>query len=236
MPLAPAASALAAAATAAAAEQAAAAVAEVDEPPRLFQLPEEEVERTPVSVQIHHLGQYKFKGNPQALQMVNVMLTALAGRLPLLPKDPPKGKGGRVAEKDGIVATCDANMPILAREYRNRVPLHILEHTELFPAVHAVPSSPRRQISAALRSASMPIRNYSMQRNRSPVPVQQSRLQDLQVSDDEGFNCHTSDGSVESALIVCCCCHSGCHCKHLHVVMHAWESEPHHTFMYSVSC
>jgi hypothetical protein len=133
-----------------------------------------------VSVQVYHLGQYKFKGNPQPLSMVNVTLTALAGRLPLLPKDPPKGKGGRVAEKEGIVGTCDANMPTLAREYRNCVPLHILEHTELIAAVHPVPSSPRRQISAALRSASMPIRNYSM-RNRSPVPMQQSRLQDLQV-------------------------------------------------------
>ena len=94
-----------------------------------------------------HLGLYKFKGNPQPLPMVNITLTSLAGRLPLLPKDPPKGKGGRVAAREGLVAACEANIPTLAQAYRARVPQHILEDLQFsIPALHPVPSSPRRQV------------------------------------------------------------------------------------------
>lgn len=106
--------------------------------------------------------------------MVNVTLASLSGRLPLYPEDPPKGKGGRVAAKEGLAASCEATMPSLAQAYRARVPQHILERLpEYIAAVRgggvggggggggwggfdAPGVSPRRPTAAALRSASMP--------------------------------------------------------------------------------
>lgn len=165
------------------------AAAEAEQAPRLFQLPQDQVQRAPVSVEVHQLGLFKFKGNPQPLAMVDMTLASLVGRLPLLPKDPPKGKGGRVAAREGLVMRCEAHLPVLAQLYRARVPAHVLERNEFIAAVHPMgPGSPRQQVNAALRSASMPTRSYS-QHNRSPrLPgqQQQQRMQDLQLAAMEG--------------------------------------------------
>lgn len=165
-----------------------AAAAEAEQAPRLFQLAQDQVQRAPVAVEVYQLGLFKFKGSPQPLAMVDVTLASLAGRLPLLPKDPPKGKGGRVAAKEGLVTRCEAHLPVLAQLYRARVPAHVLERNEFIAAVHPTgPGSPRRQVNAALRSASMPTRSYS-QHSRSPcLPgQQQQRMQDLQLAAMEG--------------------------------------------------
>jgi hypothetical protein len=168
--------------------------------PRLFQLPAEQVDRAPAAVQVYHLGLYKFKGSPQPLPMVNVTLASLAGRVPLFPKDPPKGKGGRVSAREGLAASCAAaRLPALAQAYRACVPLHVLERAEFIAALHGVDGggggavgggnlgSPRTQqqrllgqFAASMRSASMPpVRNYSSSssaRGRPPLPNLGSNL------------------------------------------------------------
>jgi hypothetical protein len=184
------------------------AALEVEQPPRLFELPEQQVPRAPVAVEVHHLGFYKFKGSPQPLQMVNVTLASLSGRLLLLPSAPPKGKGDRVSAKSGLAASCELAIPSLAQAYRAHVPQHILQQAELIPALHPIPSSPRRQISAALRAASMPSArgsnnsntyrssdyhygsggggsSSSVRRNRPPALALQ-QLSDLQLAAMEG--------------------------------------------------
>lgn len=166
--------------------------AEEEPQPRLFQLPPEQVERVPSAVQVYHLGLYKFKGSPQPLPMVNVTLASLAGRVPLFPKDPPKGKGGRVSGREGLASSCAAaSLPALAQAYRARVPLHVLERAEFIAALHAPggggvggggnPGSPRTQQQRALgqfatsmRSASMPpVRSYSSSARGRPPPALQ---------------------------------------------------------------
>lgn len=131
-----------------------------DAPQRMFGL--RHVPRLAVEVQAHHLGSFKFKGNPEPLQMVNVMLAGLAGRSYFFPKDPPKGKGNRVAANEGLAGVAVAPLPTLAAQYRARVPHHILEHA---PTPAAAPQT-KQQLRGQLHASSMPV-----QRSRTMAAV-----------------------------------------------------------------
>uniref|UniRef100_A0A383VRV6 Guanylate cyclase domain-containing protein n=1 Tax=Tetradesmus obliquus TaxID=3088 RepID=A0A383VRV6_TETOB len=117
-----------------------------------------EVPRVPVAVSAHHLGSFRFKGNPQPLQMVNVMAASLAGRAALFPADPPKGKGNRVAAGEGLAGSAVAQLPTLALQYRARVPHHVLELVPATPLAGAVGAAdPKGLLRGQLRTASMPV-------------------------------------------------------------------------------
>jgi len=125
-------------------------------PKRVFGL--SQVPRSSVSVEVHHLGLFKFKGNPQPLEMVNVMLSSLGGRAGFFPLDPPKGKGGRVAERAGLAGSVMAPLPVVAAQYRARVPLYILQSSAVQEHLNSGFLSP-----GGLRTNSLPARrSYSV--------------------------------------------------------------------------
>lgn len=67
-----------------------------------------------------HLGTFVFKGTSQA-DMVSVTTAALTGRHALLPDEPPKGKGKRIAHRTGPAGTAVALLPdLLAGSLRDR--------------------------------------------------------------------------------------------------------------------
>jgi hypothetical protein len=84
--------------------------------------------RRPVRVEAHWAGRYRFKGNPAPVDLVSVTPASLAGRLALLPPDPPKGKGVRLHSRCGLAFAAEgAMLPALPQMYRARVPQHVLE-------------------------------------------------------------------------------------------------------------
>ena len=84
--------------------------------------------RRPVRVEAHWAGRYRFKGNPEPVDLVAVTPASLAGRLALLPPDPPKGKGVRLHSRCGLALASDGSMlPALPDMYRARVPAHVLD-------------------------------------------------------------------------------------------------------------
>jgi hypothetical protein len=93
---------------------------------QVFSLPG--VPMSPAAVEVQHLGAFKFKGGAmQQMQMANVTLASLTGRVRFIPEQPPKGKGERVALGKGAAAQGHAPLPTLVQQYRARVPAHILE-------------------------------------------------------------------------------------------------------------
>lgn len=65
-------------------------------------------------------GLFKFKGNPEPVEMVCVIPARLSGRLSKLPREPPKGKGNRLEERSGLADATLVLLPTLADEYRQR--------------------------------------------------------------------------------------------------------------------
>eukprot|EP00877_Chromochloris_zofingiensis_P010007 jgi/Chrzof1/525/Cz01g19010.t1 len=72
----------------------------------------------PAVVMAYSLGSFRFKGNPNALDMVHVTVKQLSGRV--FPADPPKGKGQRLEAKSGLVDTCEVSLPAFAADLRHR--------------------------------------------------------------------------------------------------------------------
>ncbi|KAI8476209.1 MAG: hypothetical protein J3K34DRAFT_271511 [Monoraphidium minutum] len=63
-------------------------------------------------VRAHHLGTYVFKGS-DPIPMVALTTAALSPRMELMPRDEPKGKGRRVAERAGVADGAVAPLPDL---------------------------------------------------------------------------------------------------------------------------
>jgi hypothetical protein len=61
------------------------------------------------AVEVHRLGMFKFKGNPEPIELVHITLAALAARR--YPSEPPKGKGNRLEARSGLVATATVALP-----------------------------------------------------------------------------------------------------------------------------
>jgi hypothetical protein len=68
------------------------------------------VPRRVVSVRCLHLGTFRFKG-ADTVDMVWVTTTSLAARHGLMPREEPKGKGRRVAERSGTADAALASLP-----------------------------------------------------------------------------------------------------------------------------
>ncbi|GLI65643.1 hypothetical protein VaNZ11_009242 [Volvox africanus] len=66
----------------------------------------------------YRIGVFRFKGNPEPLQMAHVVLEHLAGRR--FPNDAPKGKGAKVSDSSGLLDECDTTLPDLASSLRDR--------------------------------------------------------------------------------------------------------------------
>lgn len=89
-----------------------------------------DVATLPVPVEVQCLGGFRFKGGAyQQLQMANLTLCSLSGRAQYIPRDPPKGKGERVALARPSAPSAQGLVPLPAvvQQYRSRVPPHILE-------------------------------------------------------------------------------------------------------------
>jgi len=69
-----------------------------------------------MAVSLFRTGVFRFKGNPNDINMVYATTDALSGRS--FPSEPPKGKGGRVAEASGHVMTVAAMLPDVAQKYK----------------------------------------------------------------------------------------------------------------------
>lgn len=71
---------------------------------------------TPFEVYAYRTGIFKFKGNPEEIEMVYVALAQLSGRS--FPSEPPKGKGNRIAALSGKALSSVGMFPELLRTLR----------------------------------------------------------------------------------------------------------------------
>lgn len=68
------------------------------------------------SVSAIRLGAYLYKGSPDEIQMVHLILESMLGRR--FPADPPKGKGNRVSVSTGLAGFAPTvELPNIARRY-----------------------------------------------------------------------------------------------------------------------
>ncbi|KIY91248.1 hypothetical protein MNEG_16716 [Monoraphidium neglectum] len=94
------------------------------EPPGAPRYVLRDVPKAVARVEVHACGLYRFKGNPLPVELVHVTMTSLSGRV--YPSEPPRGKGGRLEDRAGLIAAGPAPLPALAREYRRRTPAFVL--------------------------------------------------------------------------------------------------------------
>jgi hypothetical protein len=59
---------------------------------------------TAYTIHVTQVGLFQVKGDPRPTEVVQLSAAHLNGRLPLLPKDPPKGKGTRLQARSSCVA------------------------------------------------------------------------------------------------------------------------------------
>ncbi|KAG1677744.1 hypothetical protein FOA52_001056 [Chlamydomonas sp. UWO 241] len=103
---------------------------------------------------ITDIGSFRFKGSLQVLPMVNVCLASLAKRT--LPREPPKGKGGRVRDGTGA-PLARVRVPLLTALHRYRQRLLALPSAAAVAAAAAA-EAPHRSAPSFARAATLVMR------------------------------------------------------------------------------
>lgn len=94
-----------------------------------------------------HLGTYTFKGT-DPLEMVSVASGPLVGRAQLLPREACKGKGSKVADREGVANAADAPLPDVLPGLRDAFVYAAASYAAASAAADAAADAARRGGSA----------------------------------------------------------------------------------------